>query len=227
MDKKALRKKTAISCAAAFAAMGLFIFLPAGTVRYWQAWAYLAVFISCSVLITRYLFNNNLSLLEKRIRLGPFAEPNPDQKIIQTVNSLLTFGLFITCGLDFRLHGPRVPTVLALLANLAFLLAARLLFLVLRENSYAAGAVMIQNSQTVIATGPYALVRHPMYTGAMLLFLATPVALASLWGLGAAALLCAGIVIRLLFEERYLRAALPGYVEYCQKVRYRLVPFLW
>lgn len=79
----------------------------------------------------------------------------------------------------------------------------------------------------MIATGPYSVVRHPMYSAAMLLFSATPFALASLWGLGASALLSSGVVVRLLREERYLRAELPGYAEYCQKVRYRLVPAVW
>lgn len=211
----------------AFAVMALLIFLPAGTLRYWQAWLYLTVFMGFSSLISWYLFKNDPRLLENRMGMGPFAEPNPDQKIIQTINSVLTFGLFIVCGADFGAHGARVPATLVLLANLLILLAAWALFLVFKENSFAAGAIKIQSGQTVIATGPYSVVRHPMYSAAMLLFFATPLALASLWGLAVAALLSAGLVVRLLHEERYLRSELPGYAGYCQKVRYRLVPFVW
>ena len=227
MPATALRNKTLILSSMTFTVMALLIFLPAGTLRYWQAWLYLAVFIGFSSLISWYLFKNNPRLLENRMGMGPFAEPNPDQKIIQTVNSVLTFGVFIVSGADFGAHGARVPAILVLLANLLILLAAWVLFLVVKENAFAAGTIKIQNGQKVIATGPYSVVRHPMYSAAMLLFFATPLALASLWGLGAAALLSVGVVVRLLREERYLRTELPGYAEYCQKVRYRLVPAVW
>lgn len=227
MSTKALRNKTLLSCSMSFAVIALLIFLPAGTLLYWQAWLYLALLMGLSSLISSYLFKNDPRLLENRMRMGPFAEPNPDQKIIQTLNSVLTFGLFIVCGADFGAHGARVPAMLVLLANLLILLAAWALFLVVKENSFAAGAIKIQNGHTVITTGPYSVVRHPMYSAAILLFFATPPALASLWGLAAAALLSAGVVVRLLREEIYLRSELPGYVAYCQKVRYRLVPAIW
>lgn len=124
MSTTALRNKTLISSAAAFAVMALLIFLPAGTLRYWQAWLYLSVFIGFSSLISWYLYKNNPRLLENRMGIGPLAEHNLDQKIIQTVNSVLTFGVFFICGADFGAHGARVPAMLVLLANLLILLAA-------------------------------------------------------------------------------------------------------
>ena len=130
-------------------------------------------------------------------------------------------------GFERRLHGSAVPAPAVLAADVLVALAFLIIFLVFRENSYTSGVVTVEAGQRVIATGPYRLVRHPMYAGASLLFLATPFALGSLWAMLAAVPLCGVMVVRLLDEERFLSANLAGYDDYRREVRHRLVPLVW
>lgn len=194
---------------------------------YWQAWLYIAAFLRLGLVVSFIFLRDDPKLLASRLTLTPLAEPGLDQKIIQSASSVLVIALLLVCGADYRLHGPRVPAVLSLGMDLALIAAAYWLYLVLKANSYAAAIVTIQEGQRVIDSGPYAVVRHPMYSWAIGFFLLTPLCLASLWGHVPVVGLSAVIVTRLLREERYLTANLPGYAEYCAKVRYRLLPRVW
>ena len=207
--------------------LALALFFSAGTLSYWQAWVYLAVFSVCVILITLYLTKYDQRLLASRVQAGPIAETRKSQQIIQSLASLFFLALFIVPGLDFRLHWSSVPPVISLIADGLVALSLYLVFLVFRENTYTSATIEVADEQKVISSGPYSLVRHPMYAGAFLLLLVTPVALGSWIGTLFALPVMLVIVVRLLDEERFLAAHLQGYTEYRQRVRYRLVPFIW
>lgn len=207
--------------------LALALFLSAGSLDYWQAWVYLGVFSSCVLLITLYLAKYDQRLLESRVKAGPVAEVEKSQKIIQSLASLFFIGLFIVPGLDFRFGWSKVSPVLSLVADGLVVLSLFLVFLVFRENTYTSATIEVANEQKVISSGPYSMVRHPMYAGAFLLLLVTPVALGSWVGVLFALPVMLVIVIRLLEEEKFLAANLGGYEEYRQKVRYHLIPFVW
>jgi protein-S-isoprenylcysteine O-methyltransferase Ste14 len=195
--------------------------------NYWQAWVYLGVFSVCVILITAYLAKYDPRLLASRVQAGPTAEVEKSQKLIQSLASLFFIGLFIVPGLDHRFHWSRVPAILSLIADGVVALSLFFIFLVFRENTYTSAIIEVADQQKVISSGPYSLVRHPMYAGAFLLLLFTPIALGSWVGVPFALLVMLVIVARLLDEEKYLAANLKGYEEYRQKVRYRLIPFVW
>jgi protein-S-isoprenylcysteine O-methyltransferase Ste14 len=207
--------------------LALALFLSAGTLSYWQAWVYLGVFSVCVILITLYLARYDQRLLASRVQAGPTAETRKSQQIIQSLASLFFLALFIVPGLDARFHWSSVPPVISLIADGLVALSLYLVFLVFRENTYTSATIEVADEQKVISTGPYSLVRHPMYAGAFLLLLVTPVALGSWIGTLFALPVMLVIVVRLLDEERFLAAHLQGYTEYRQRVRYHLVPFIW
>jgi protein-S-isoprenylcysteine O-methyltransferase Ste14 len=207
--------------------LALAIFLPAGSLGFWQAWVYLAVFAGCTILITAYLIKNDRELLAGRVQAGPVAETQRTQQVIQSLASLFFVGLFIVPGLDFRFGWSDVPPVLSLISDGLVALGFYVVFLVFRENSYTRATIEVSAGQKVITTGPYAVVRHPMYAGAMFIIIFTPLALGSWLGVPFSIPLILVIVARLLDEERFLKANLSGYEEYYQKVRHRLVPFFW
>ncbi|MEZ4860842.1 MAG: isoprenylcysteine carboxylmethyltransferase family protein [Caldilineaceae bacterium] len=207
--------------------LALALFLAAGTLRFWQAWLYLAVFFLCTLLITIYLINYDQRLLASRVQAGPTAETQTAQQVIQSLASLLFIGLFVVPGLDFRFHWSTVPVLISLVADSLVALSFWIVFLVFRENSYTSAVIEVASEQTVIISGPYRLVRHPMYAGASLLLIFTPIALGSWVALPLALLLIVVIALRAREEEKFLVANLPGYAEYRQQVRYRLIPFIW
>jgi protein-S-isoprenylcysteine O-methyltransferase Ste14 len=209
------------------AAMAALLFVPAGTLRWWQAWTLIAVFTAASAAITVYLALHDPRLLERRMRAGPTAEPEPAQKRIMSLAMAGFVLLLVLPGLDRRYGWSQVPDGLALLGEALVLLGFLVFFLVVRVNRYSAATVRVEQDQQVVSTGPYAVVRHPMYAGVLPLVIGMALALGSWWGLGAGALLLAALVWRLLDEERFLARNLPGYVEYCGRVRYRLLPGLW
>ena len=227
MDVNALAKRALGSLVKFHLILALMLFLPAGTLRYWQGWVYWVVCFVSIFGITLYFLKHDPQLIERRQRVGPSDEPRKKQKIIQAFASVFVCALVIFAVLDYRWHGASVPALASLAANVVGLLSYWLTFLVFRENPYTAGIVRVEENQKVISTGPYGFVRHPLYVAASLQFLITPIALGSWWGLLAAPPIIAVLVIRLLDEEQHLAAELPGYREYCQKVRYRLMPFLW
>lgn len=207
--------------------LALALFLPAGSWHFWQAWVYLAVFAGCTIFITAYLIKYDPKLLASRVKAGPMAETQKSQQIIQSLASLFFIGLFIVPGLDFRFHWSEVPPIVSVIADGFVALGFLIVFLVFRENSYTSAVIEVSPEQKVITSGPYRVVRHPMYAGALLLLLFTPLALGSWVALPCPLPLLLVIAARLLDEEKYLLANLSGYPDYYQKVRYRLIPFIW
>ena len=210
-----------------FAALVLFIFLPAGTLRYWQGWIFLFVFLGCAAAITLYFLKHDPKLIESRLQAGPVAEKQREQKIIQALAGFFFASILVISGLDRRFGWSDLSGWADLLGDGFVLLGYGVIFWVFRENTYAASVVTIRSKQKVISTGPYGYVRHPMYAGSFVMLLGIPLALGSLWGIAPASLLCAIVVVRLIEEEKFLSKKLPGYKAYCRKTPYRLIRGLW
>jgi protein-S-isoprenylcysteine O-methyltransferase Ste14 len=170
---------------------------------------------------------NDPKLLERRMNAGPAAEKEKTQKIIMVFAILSFAGICILPALDHRFGWSDVPTSVVIFGDILIALSYYAFYFVFRENPYGASTIQVEEKQSVISTGPYALVRHPMYTGALILMFGIPPALGSWWGLLFFILGLATIIWRLLDEERFLSENLAGYREYRNKVRYRLVPFVW
>ena len=207
--------------------MALMLFVSAGSMCFWQGWIYWGVFCVSVVVITIYFLRYDPNLVARRTRAGPIAEPEPIQKVIQSIAGALFCALLILPGLDHRFQWSSVPLPLVLVSNILVAISFAIIFVVFKENSYAGGVVQVEEAQRVISTGLYAYVRHPMYAGGGLLLVATPTALGSWWGIPVGLVLCAVIVVRLVDEERRLAADLSGYEEYRRKVPYRIVPGVW
>ena len=203
------------------------LFLPAGMLAYWQAWVFLAVFGLSVLAITLYLLRQDPQLLERRTSAGPVAEKEPRQKLIQSLASLAFVALFVICAVDHRLGWSAVPLAVVVLGDVLVALGLLAVFLVFKENTFTSATIEVGAEQRVISTGPYALVRHPMYAGALVMLLGVPLALGSWWGLLVVVAMALVIVWRLLDEEKYLAKNLPGYPEYQLQVRYRLLPPVW
>ncbi len=208
-------------------ALGVLIFVPAWTVKYWQAWAFLALFSLSVLAISLYLMKNDPHLLEARVNAGPGAEQSRTQKIIQSLAAIAFGMLFVISSMDHRFGWSMVPTHVVALGDILVVLGLYAVFLVFKENTFAAATIGVGLEQKVISTGPYALVRHPMYIGALLMLVGVPFALGSWWGLLGMVPMTLLIVVRLLDEEKFLAINLAGYSEYQRKVRYHLVPMIW
>lgn len=163
--------------------MGLVVFVGAGTVHYWEAWVYLAIFTIASTLTTIYLIRHDLDLLQRRMRGGPIAESRPTQRVIMIFTSLAFLGLLIVPALNRRFSGAMVPLYGVLTGDFLVAIGFYFIFYVYRENTYTSATIQVVANQRVIDTGPYALVRHPMYASALLYLFGTPLALGSYWGL--------------------------------------------
>jgi protein-S-isoprenylcysteine O-methyltransferase Ste14 len=203
------------------------LFIPAGTLHYWQAWLFMAMFVCASGAISVYLAIRDPKLLERRMNVGPQAEKEPAQKIIMVFAMIGFIAVLVFPALDHRFGWSSVPASVSVLGDALIVLGFLFTFFVFRENSYGASTIQIAEGQTVISTGPYALVRHPMYAAALVMLVGVPLALGSWWGLFALLLILPVLIWRLLDEERFLRQNLPGYTEYQTKVKYRLLPLIW
>ncbi len=222
-----LKIKTLLGFVELVAIIVLFLFAPAGSFNFWQAWVYSIIFIMSSATITVYLWKRDPELLARRVEVGPVAEKEKTQKIIQVFASLLFISILIVPSLDHRFGWSNVPLYIVIIGDILVVLGFFLVFLVFKENTFAAATIEIATDQKVITTGPYSMVRHPMYSGALIMLFGTPLALGSWWGLLVLIPFTLIIILRLLDEEKFLSQKLTGYNEYCQKVRYRLIPFLW
>jgi protein-S-isoprenylcysteine O-methyltransferase Ste14 len=208
-------------------AMAALLFIAAGTLHYWQAWTFVAVYFAASLALTFYLMVKDPNLLERRMRGGPTAEKEPVQKIIVSIVSLGFVGLLIVPALDHRFGWSHMMPQVALAGEGLVAIGWLAIYFVFRENSFSAATVELAPDQHVISTGPYARVRHPMYAGMLVMFAGIPIALGSWWGLVVLVAILPALIWRLLDEERFLARNLPGYVEYQNTVRYRLIPRIW
>ncbi len=207
--------------------MSLLIFLPAWSLRYWQAWVFLAAFFLPSLAITVYLMEKDPKLLERRVKAGAAAETEMSQKIIQAFAAIFFLATIVLPALDHRFGWRPIPTYAVVAGDMLVLLGFLIVFLVFKENSYTSAIIEVADEQTVISKGPYAIVRHPMYSGALILLLGVPLALGSWWGLLTIVPMTGVIIWRLLGEEKFLSNKLAGYADYRDRVRYRLAPLVW
>ena len=222
-----LNKKAFGSLLALFLVMAALLFLPAGTTRYWQAWVYLAVLCGASFLITLYLAKNDPALLKRRLSGGPWAEKERAQRIIMVFTSIGFIALIVVPALDFRFGWSSVPQSLVAAGTMLVVIGYTIIFFVYKENTYGSATIEVAQDQKVISTGPYSVVRHPMYAGALFYLIGTPLALGSWWGLVPFLATLPFLIWRIFDEEAFLTRSLPGYAEYLNKVRYRLVPGVW
>jgi protein-S-isoprenylcysteine O-methyltransferase Ste14 len=224
---KSLAARAWVALAILAAVMGLLLFVPAGTVHYWQAWVYLSIFTGVSALTTLYLLRRDPALLERRMSGGPTAEKRPAQKIIMLCTSIGFIALLVVPALEHRFGWSAVPLGGVVAGDVLVAIGFGLIARVYRENTFTSATIEVAENQKVISTGPYAIVRHPMYAGGFLYLLGTPLALGSYWGLVVIPAMMPFLIWRLLDEERFLAENLPGYTEYQKGVRHRLVPFVW
>ena len=209
------------------AVLAVLIFLPAWSLRYWQGWLFFLVFAVCMACGTSYFLRHDPVLVSRRLAAGPTAEREPRQRRIQLFAVLALVAVFVLPALDHRFGWSLVPAWCVLLGDLAVVSGFAMVFRVFRENSYASAIVEVNAGQRVISTGPYALVRHPMYAAAMVLLAGIPPALGSWWGLLVLPAFLAVLAARLLDEERHLVRHLPGYDDYRRRARWRLLPGVW
>src|SRR5579862_9683332 len=200
------------------------LFVPAGTLNYWQAWIFAAVFEACAQALGIYFIRHDRRLVERRMHIGPLVEQRPVQKFISALFILGFAGFVVFPAFDHRFGWSPVSPLVSVIANTTIVLSFLLFFVVMKSNSYAASTIQVEEGQPVVSTGPYAYVRHPMYSGALLLLVAMPLALGSWWSILLVVPFFPVLVWRILDEEMFLRRNLPGYDEYMHRVRYRLVP---
>jgi protein-S-isoprenylcysteine O-methyltransferase Ste14 len=213
-----------LSLALLAVAMSALVFVPAGTVRYWQGWVFLIVFFGAAVAMTADLIVRDPALLERRMKGGPTAEKEPAQRVIMAVISVCYVALLVVPAFDWRFGWSPASASIAIAGDVLVALGFLAIFFVYRENSFAATTIAVVANQTVVSTGPYAVVRHPMYAGGIVHLVGTPLALGSWWGLAPVAIMFPFFIWRLLDEERFLSDNLDGYREYMNKVGWRLAP---
>lgn len=201
----------------------LCLFIPAGTLRFYEGWIYFGTFFIWTNILTFYFLFKNPELIERRTQ----TEKEKRQQIIQSINGLMFIALLIIPGLDFRYNLTFVPFWVVLSAIIIVSLGFLIVFFVFMQNSFLASNIKTYEKQTVITTGLYSIVRHPMYSGAYFIILFTPLALGSYLAFIPAVVIGILIVLRTLNEEKVLSRDLKGYQDYCKKVKYRYFPFIW
>lgn len=224
MKKGKLLLNAIIKFAAGIVLMGAVLFLPAGTFNYPNAWLFIALLFIPMLILGGALFAKAPQLLEKRLNS---KEKEKEQAGIVAVSALMFMGAFIVAGLDFRYGWSNVPGWLVITAAVIQFAAYGLYAEVMRENAYLSRTVEIQENQKVVDTGLYGIVRHPMYTTTVLLYLAMPLVLGSIPAFIVMLTYPIIIIFRIRNEEKVLEQGLDGYTEYKQKVKYRLIPFIW
>jgi len=222
-----VNKRALVGLLGLFVAMAALLFLPAWTLRYWQAWLFLSLFFGASVAVTVYLMKSDPGLLERRIYAGPTAEKEKSQKIIQSITALGFVAMLVVPALDRRLGWSAVPLWATLAGDVLVAIGFLIIFLVYKENAFASATIEVYPEQKVITTGLYGLVRHPMYMGGLFLFVGMCLALGSWWDFLVFLLMVPALMWRIFDEEKLLAKELPGYLEYRNNVRRRLIPFVW
>ena len=224
---KDLNKKALVGLLRLLLTIAVCIFLPAWTLKYWQAWVLLSVMLVSFLAITLYLMENDPRLLERRVHAGPGAEKQKSQQIGQAFGAIAFIAVFLVSALDHRFAWSSVPPLAAIGGDFLVMLGLLVVFFVFKENTFTSAIIEVAAEQRLISTGPYSTVRHPMYSGALIMMLGVPPALGSWWGLSAVVPMVLVIVRRVRDEEELLERNLAGYREYRNQVRYRLLPFVW
>jgi len=224
MDRKKIVRITIIRFLSGIPVLSLAFFLPAGTIYYWEAWAYMILLFTPMLFAMQYLIRNNPELLERRMRM---KEKEAEQSFIIKLTIVYFIFTFLFPGFDKRFGWSETPLWAAVLAQILVFTGYIVVLFVFRENSYASRTVEVDEGQKVIDTGLYSIIRHPMYLGVSIMYVLSPLALGSLWGLIPSVLILPILVARILNEEKVLEADLPGYTEYKHKVKFRLVPKVW
>jgi len=224
VDIARLKKMIAIRVVLVFVGMGLMFFLPAGTFRYWQAWVYTSILFIPMLFVMACFFRKDPEFLERRIRM---KEKEREQKAIIRWGSIVILTALVLPGFDRRFGWSSVPLAVVLIADFLVLAGYGLCILVFKENRYASRVVEVTAEQSVIATGPYSHIRHPMYLAVLIMYILSPLALGSYWAVLPALLLIFVLIARIKNEEKVLTQELEGYREYVQRVRYRLIPGIW
>lgn len=204
--------------------VGLLVFLPAGTVSFFNGWLFMGVLFIPMFIAGIVMMFKNPELLESRLDA---KEKEKEQSLVVKLSGLMFLAGFIVAGLDFRFGWLPLPKAVCIGAAVVFLLAYVLYAEVLRENTYLSRTIKVQENQKVIDTGLYGIVRHPMYAVTLLLFLSMPLVLGSLWSFLVFLAYPFIIAKRIRNEEQLLEKELDGYIEYKKKVKYRLIPFIW
>jgi protein-S-isoprenylcysteine O-methyltransferase Ste14 len=205
----------------------LLVFLPAGTFDYWRGWGFIAVFAAATLIPSVYLALTNPAALRRRMQVGPGAETRPLQKVIIAFAFVSMGAMIVISALDFRFGWSTVPTAVSVVGLVLVGIGLTIAMLVTIQNDYAAANVKVEAGQQLSSTGWYGFVRHPMYFGNVILMIGVPLALGSYWGLLFIVAGLAVLALRINDEEVLLSQQLAGYREYMQKVRYRLVPYVW
>ncbi|BBX72517.1 isoprenylcysteine carboxylmethyltransferase family protein [Mycobacterium shinjukuense] len=207
--------------------VGLILFWPAGTLNYWQAWVFIAVFTLATIVPSGYLARTDPAALQRRMRGGPLAETRPIQKILVLGIFLVLLAMVGLSAVDHRFGWSSAPMWLSVIGDILIVTGLSASMLVVVQNSYAASTVTVETGQTVASRGLYGFVRHPMYAASVVLMVGIPLALGSYWGLLMLIPSVSVLVLRILDEEKLLTQELSGYREYRERVRYRLVPHVW
>ena len=223
-SKKKILVKVLVRYILAFIFIGLLIFIPAGTLDYLNGWMFIAGLIVPMTFTLIYLLVKDPELLEKRIKL---KEKEDAQKRYIKLSILLYIVAYIIPGLDYRYNWSNVPIWLVIVALVVMIFGYVMFIAVMLQNRYASRVIEIQDNQKLIDTGLYSIVRHPMYLAATILYLASTIVLGSYYTLIPMILLSFLLAFRIINEEKVLKQGLPGYKEYMEKVKYRLIPFIW
>lgn len=219
--------RSAVSSILGFAAFAALLFVPAGTLHYWQAWVFLGVFAVVSLVPTVVLGRIDPAAVDRRRRAGPRAETRPVQKVVVTGIFVTFAALLVVSGLDRRFGWSTVPPAVSVLGDVMVAVGLGLAILVVFQNRYAAATIVVEEEQPLVSTGLYGIVRHPMYSASVVMMVGMPLALASYWALAVAVAGVALLVVRILDEEKLLSQQLTGYRDYMARVRFRLAPSVW
>ena len=209
---------------AGFIAIGLLLFLPAGTLHYWNAWLFVAVLFTPMLLLGVVMLFRSPKLLEKRLDA---KEKVDEQKWVVALSGIMFLAVFVVAGFNFRFSWHFMPDYVIWIGVGVFLLSYLMYAEVMRENAFLSRTIEIQENQKVIDTGLYGVVRHPMYSATLLMFLSIPLILGSMISFVIMLAYIPIIAIRMRSEEKILEEGLEGYKEYKQRVRYKVIPFVW
>jgi len=224
LDRKSFRRMVISRFALAFIALGFMFFLPAWSFNYWQAWAYILILLVPMIFIVRYLYKYDPDLLKRRLRM---RERQKTQKLVQAAVWPLFLLAFVIPGFDYRLHWSNAPAGVIIVSEVVVLLSYLFIGLVFKSNRYASRIIEVEKGQKVITTGPYSIVRHPMYLGVCIFWTFSPLALGSYWAVLPALFIIPVLVVRIRGEEKELLENLEGYREYVMKTKHRLLPGIW